>query len=60
LSNVACSVLKHVSAPKAKDGPAIEAIKRVSGMYSRDGHRRIRIFVGREGHSVRSSHAERL
>lgn len=44
----------------AKDAPAIEAMKRLSGQYPRYGYRRIRIFLGREGHAMSASRAERL
>jgi len=60
LIGVARSTLKYVSTLEAKDGPTIDAMKRLSGMYPRYGYRRIRIFLGREGHTMSPSRAERL
>jgi putative transposase len=60
LIGVARSALRYVSTLEAKDAPAIEAMKRLSGMYPRYGYRRIRIFLGREGHAMSPSRAERL
>ena len=57
---MARSALKYVSTLETKDAPAIEAMKRLSGMYPRYGYRRIRIFLGREGHAMSLSRAERL
>ena len=60
LIGVARSALNYVSTLEVKDAPAIEAMKRLSGMYPRYGYRRIRIFLGREGHAMSPSRAERL
>jgi putative transposase len=60
LIGVARSALKYVSTLQAKDVPALDAMKRLSGMYPRYGYRRIRIFLGREEHSMSPSRAERL
>lgn len=60
LIGVARSALTYVSKREAKDAPAIEAMKRLSGQYPRYGYRRIRMFLGREGHAMSPSRAERL
>lgn len=60
LIGVARSALTYVSKLEAKDAPVIEAMKRLAGQYPRYGYRRIRIFLGREGHEMSSSRAERL
>lgn len=60
LIGVARSALRYESRIEAKDAPVIEAMKRLSGQYTRYGYRRIRIFLGREGHEMSCSRAERL
>ena len=57
---VARAALKYVSTLEVKDAPALEAMKRLSGMYPRCGYRRIRIFLVRERHSMSPSRAELL
>lgn len=57
---MARSALRYESKIEAKDAPVIEAMKRLSGQYTRYGYRRIRIFLGREGHQMSCSRAERL
>ncbi len=49
-----------VSTLDVKDASAVEAMKRISGMYPRYGYRRIRIVLSREGHAMSPSRAERL
>jgi putative transposase len=60
LIGVARSALRYESRIEAKDAPVLEAMKRLSGQYTRYGYRRIRIFLGREGHEMSCSRAERL
>ena len=60
LIGVARSALKYVSTLQAKDVPALDAMKRLSGMYPRYGYRRIRIFLGRDGHAMSAGRAYRL
>ncbi len=57
---MARSALTYASKLEARDAPVIEAMKRLSGQYPRYGYRRIRIFLGREGHEMSASRAERL
>ena len=60
LIGVARSALSYALRLEAKDAPAIEAMRRLSGQYLRYGYRRVRIFLGREGHAMSTSRAERL
>ena len=60
LIGVARSALMYESRLDAKDTPLIEAMKRLSGQYPRYGYRRIRIFLGREGHQMSPGRVERL
>ena len=60
LIGVARSALTYRSRMDVKDAPAIEAMRRLSEQYPRYGYRRIRIFLGREGHAMSPSRAERL
>src|SRR3990167_4188677 len=53
---VACALLKisrsnlyYSHKMPVKDGPVIEVMKKLSGIYPRFGSRRIRIFLQREG-----------
>lgn len=52
LTGVASSALDCVSRLEAKDAPVIGAMKRLSAQHARCGYRRIRIFLGREGHAM--------
>ena len=60
LIGVARSALNYASQREVTDAPVIEAMKRLSAQYPRYGYRRIRIFLGREGHAMSPSRAERL
>jgi len=57
---VARSALKYASILDTKDTPVIAAMRRLSGQYPRYGYRRIRIFLGREGHTMSPSRAQRI
>lgn len=43
-----------------KDAPVLAAMKLLSGQYPRYGYRRIRIFLGREGHPMSQERCHRL
>ena len=60
LIGVARAAPKCASTRDVKDSPAIEAMKRLSGLYPRHCYRRIRIILGRGGHAMSPSRAERL
>jgi putative transposase len=60
LIGVARSALKYASILDTKDTPVIAAMRRLSGQYPRYGYRRIRIFLGREGHTMSPSRAQRI
>jgi putative transposase len=42
------------------DAPAIASMRKLSAQYPRYGYRRIRIFLGREGHQMSAERAHRL
>ena len=60
LIGVARSALSYESRLAAKDAPVTEAMRRLSAQYPRYGYRRIRVFLGREGHTMSPSRAERI
>ena len=57
---VARSALSHASRKAAQDAPVIERMKALSAQYPRYGYRRIRIFLGRDGHRMSVGRAYRL
>jgi putative transposase len=57
---VARSMMGYRSIRAEKDAPAIAAMRNLSAQYPRYGYRRIRIFLGREGHSMGTERAHRL
>ena len=60
LFKVARSALSYASRKAAKDAPAIGRMKALSAQYPRYGYRRIRIFLGRDGHRMSLGRACRL
>jgi putative transposase len=60
LFSVARSALSYESRKAAKDVAAIERMKALSAQYPRYGYRRMRIFLGRDGHRMSAGRCYRL
>ena len=60
LFSVARSALRYQGRKAAKDATAIERMRELSAQYPRYGYRRIRIFLGRDGHRMSAGRAYRL
>ena len=60
LFTVARSALAYRSRKAAKDAEVVERMKALSAQYPRYGYRRIRIFLGRDGHPMSPGRAWRL
>jgi putative transposase len=60
LLGIGRSALSYRLRQPGKDGPAVDAMRRLSGQYPRYGYRRIRIFLAREGTAMSAGRAERL
>jgi putative transposase len=60
LFSVARSALRYQGRKAAKDAAAIERMRELSAQYPRYGYRRIRIFLGRDGHRMSVGRAYRL
>lgn len=60
LFSVARSALRYPGRKGIKDGPAIARMRALSARYPRYGYRRIRIFLGRDGHAMSPGRAYRL
>ena len=60
LFRVARSALGYASRKTAQDAPVIDRMKALSAQYPRYGYRRIRIFLGRDGHRMSVGRACRL
>jgi len=60
LFSVARSALRYQGRKPAKDAAAIERMRELSAQYPRYGYRRIRIFLGRDGHRMSVGRAYRL
>jgi putative transposase len=60
LFSVARSALTYQSRMTAKDAPALARMVELSAQYPRYGYRRIRIFLGRDGHQTGTGRAHRL
>jgi putative transposase len=60
LFSVARSALRYQSRMARKDAAAIERMRELSAQYPRYGYRRIRIFLGRDGHRMSVGRAYRL
>jgi putative transposase len=51
----------HYAATKAvTDAPAVAKMRELAGQYPRYGYRRIRVFLGRDGHRMGADRAYRL
>jgi putative transposase len=60
LIKVARSALRYRSRKAAKDAPVLARMAELSAEYPRYGYRRIRIFLGRDGHQMSFGRAHRL
>lgn len=60
LLSVARSALRYQSLKAVEDAPVIERMTTLSAQYPRYGYRRIRIFLGRDGHRMSVGRAYRL
>ena len=60
LFSVARSALRYHGRKTAKDAAAIERMRELSEQYPRYGYRRIRIFLGRDGHRMSVGRSYRL
>jgi putative transposase len=60
LFSVARSALSYQDRKAVKDAPVVERMKELSGQYPRYGHRRVRIFLGRDGYGMSPGRAHRL
>jgi putative transposase len=60
LLSVARSSVGYVSRLQARDAPAVRAMRDLAGQYPRYGYRKIRIFLGRQGHAMSAERAYRL
>jgi putative transposase len=60
LLGVARSALRYESKLIKRDAPVLAKMHELSGQYPRFGYRRIRIFLGREGHAMSVDRAHRL
>ena len=60
LFSVARSALGYRAAQAAEDAPVIERMGELAAQYPRYGYRRIRIFLGRDGHRMSAGRAYRL
>jgi putative transposase len=60
LMKVARSALGYRSRKAARDGPVLARMAALSAQYPRYGYRRIRIFLGRDGHAMSPGRAHRL
>ena len=60
LLKVARSALGYRSTRAVEDGPVLERMAVLAAQYPRYGYRRIRIFLGRDGHPMSPGRAHRL
>jgi putative transposase len=60
LLKVAHSALGYRSRKAEKDAPVLGLMGELARQYPRYGYRRIRIFLGRDGHTMSASRASRL
>jgi putative transposase len=60
LMQVARSALGYRSRQAVKDAPVLARMAALSAQYPRYGYRRIRIFLGRDGHAMSPGRAHRL
>jgi putative transposase len=60
LMRVARSALRYRSLKAERDAPVVRRMHELSAVYPRYGYRRIRIFLGRDGHKMSPTRAHRL
>ena len=60
LLEVARSALRYRSRKAEKDAPVLARMSELAAQYPRYGYRRVRIFLGRDGHKMSVSRAYRL
>jgi putative transposase len=60
LFKVARSALSYEGRKAVKDAPVIARMRELSAQYPRYGYRRVRIFLGRDGHRMSPGRAYRL
>lgn len=60
LVKVGRSALRYRSRRAAKDAPALARMRELAAQYPRYGYRRVRIFLGRDGHRMSVGRAYRL
>lgn len=60
LMKVGRSALGYRSRKAAKDGPVLVRMAELAALYPRYGYRRVRIFLGRDGHTMSVGRAHRL
>ena len=60
LAKVGRSALHYRSRKAGKDAAVLARMAELSGLYPRYGYRRIRIFLGRDGHQMSAGRAHRL
>jgi putative transposase len=60
LLSVARSTLGYASRLATRDQPVVDAMRVLAGQYPRYGYRKIRIFLGRQGHGMSPDRAYRL
>lgn len=57
---VARSSLRYQSRLAERDAPVVRRMRELSSQYPRYGYRRMRVFLGREGHAMSADRAHRL
>jgi putative transposase len=60
LLSVARSGVGYVSRLQARDAPVVRVMRELAGQYPRYGYRKIRIFLGRQGHALSAERTYRL
>lgn len=60
LLSVARSGMGYVSRLQARDAPVVRVMRELAGQYPRYGYRKIRIFLGRQGHTLSAERTYRL
>ena len=60
LMSVARSTLRYESTKARHDAPVRARMRELAAQYPRYGYRRIRIFLGRDGHTMGTDRAYRL
>lgn len=60
LMHVGRSALRYRSLKAERDAPVVRRMRELSAQYPRYGYRRIRIFLGRDGHKMSPDRAHRL